>query len=109
MSQPQWGYAPPPPWPAPPPQRRRINPLALLLLALLGLALVGLAALVAVSLTAKPAEVAYANEDYQVPPADLKPPAIPAPETLDQAGEWVRSNKHTGVRHMPVRLLARVV
>ncbi len=93
MSQPQWGYEPPPPWPASPPQRRRGNPLALLLLALVGLALVGLAALVAVSLTAKPAEIAYANEDYQVPPADLNPPAIPAPETLDQAGEWVRTNK----------------
>ena len=82
MSQPQWGYAlarPRPAPPAPPPQRRRGNPFALLLLALVGLALVGLAALVAVSLTAKPAEVAYANEDDQVRPADLNPPAIPAP------------------------------
>ena len=37
------------------------------MLALVGLALVGLAALVAVSLTAKPAEVAYANETAPQP------------------------------------------
>ena len=26
---------------------------------------------------------------------------------LDGPVEWTRSNKHTGVRHMPVRLVAR--
>ena len=77
--------------------------MALLLLALVGLALVGLAALVAVSLTAKPAEVAYANEDYQVPPADLNPPAIPAPETLNQAGDWVRTTRSRPAAPVPIR------
>ncbi len=68
------------------------NPLKLVVLALAGVALLALVGLVAVNLTAKPAQVAYQNDDYAVPPAELDPPQIPAPETLDQAKQWTSAN-----------------
>ncbi len=45
-----------------------------------------------VSLTARPAELAYANDDYQVPSAELNPPTIPVPESIEQAKQWVTAN-----------------
>jgi predicted metalloprotease len=74
------------------PAVRRRSPLRWLLLALIGLSLLALAGLVLVNLTKKPAEVAYANDDYQVPAAHLDPPRIPIPETLEQGKEWMVSN-----------------
>jgi uncharacterized protein len=66
--------------------------LRLLLLAVIGLCLVALAALVLVSFFARPAEIAYANDDYQVPAAELNPPQIPFPQSLDQAQQWMQQN-----------------
>lgn len=34
----------------------------------------------------------YRNEDYQVPPVDLSPPALPRPETLDEVEELLERN-----------------
>jgi uncharacterized protein len=116
MSQPQWGYSSPgwspqparsprPGWApqpggfAPRPQAavvpqsvRRRNPLALVLLGLIGVTLIALIGLAVAGLTAKPAQVQYANDNYQVPDADLHPPAIPAPTSLDQAKQWTTDN-----------------
>ncbi len=58
----------------------------------MALGLIALAGLVLVNVTAKPAEVAYANDDYQVPAAELNPPQIPIPETLEQGKEWMANN-----------------
>ncbi|HSU36350.1 MAG TPA: neutral zinc metallopeptidase [Propionibacteriaceae bacterium] len=101
--QPQWpgqaAWYPPPPGagalPTPSPGSagpRGRNPLKLLLLALIGVSLLALAGLVLVGLTVRPVEIAYANEDYQVPAAELNPPPIPVAESFEQAQEWVASN-----------------
>ena len=58
----------------------------------MALGLLALAGLVLVNVTAKPAEVAYANDDYQVPAPELSPPQIPIPETLEQGKEWIVNN-----------------
>lgn len=34
----------------------------------------------------------YQNDDYQVPPADLTPPALPEPETYEEATQLLRAN-----------------
>lgn len=81
-------YAPPPGWPPAP----RKSPLRLLLLAVIGLSLLALAGLVLINLLAQPAEVAYVNDDYQVPAPELNPPPIPIPETLDQARVWMNQS-----------------
>lgn len=100
-SQPQWPgqeawYPSPtagaPQSPAPPPTPRRRNPLKRLLLALIGVSLLALAGLVVAGLTVRPTEIAYANEDYQVPAPELNPPPIPVAESFAQAQEWLTSN-----------------
>lgn len=64
--------------------------------------MIGLAALFFVLGMAKssgaPTElpVDYKNEDYSVPAENLKPPALPRPQTEDQAEEWLTSNKLYG-------------
>ena len=64
----------------------------LLLLALIGVSLLALTGLIVAGLTVRPAEVAYVNDDYQVPAAELNPPPIPVPESFAQAQEWVARN-----------------
>ena len=100
--QPQWpaqgGWHPPPNAGAPlspaprPATPRQGNPLKLLLLALIGVSLLALAGLVVAGLIVKPADVAYANEDYLVPAAELNPPPIPVAESFEQAQDWVANN-----------------
>ena len=51
-----------------------------------------LAGLAIVSLTAQPSEVAYVNDDYEVPPPDTAPPPLPTPETYEQAEQWITAN-----------------
>ena len=77
---------------APPQHPRAPRPARTLLLALLALALVALAGLAIVSLTAQPSEVAYVNDDYEVPPPDTAPPPLPQPETYDQAEQWITAS-----------------
>ena len=79
--------------PTAPPQRQRTRrPARTLLLALIGVALVALAGLAIVSLTSQPSEVAYVNDDYEVPPPDTDPPPLPRPETYEQAEQWITAN-----------------
>ncbi|SDE02546.1 neutral zinc metallopeptidase [Auraticoccus monumenti] len=88
--QPQWGQQPLIRGPggfAPPPRRRR-NPLRTVFLAMCALAVVALGALVLVNLSGVGGsrEVAYENEDYEVPPESATPPALPDyPTTFDDA------------------------
>ena len=77
---------------APLPRPRARRPARLLLLALLGVALAALVGLVVVSVTAQPSEVAYANDDYEVPPPDTAPPPLPAPETYEEAQQLITAN-----------------
>ena len=44
--------------------------------------------------------MAYANDDYQVPPPEANPPPIPIPETADQLTQWMEANAIYG-RTMP--------
>ncbi len=85
-----WGPAPPP---GPQPTRSGTGPpLRRLLLALIALAVLALAGLVIAGFASRPAEVAYANDDYQVPPADLQPPEIPTPQSREEAVAWTTDN-----------------
>ena len=74
----------------PAPRSRR--PARLLLLALIAVGLATLAVLAITSLTSQPADVAYANDDYQVPPPDANPPALPVPQTYEEAEQWITEN-----------------
>ena len=67
----------------PAPRTRR--PARLLLLALIVVGLATLAALAITSLVSQPSDVAYANDDYQVPPPDANPPPLPQPQTYEEA------------------------
>jgi predicted metalloprotease len=40
----------------------------------------------------QPAETSYQNEDYQVPPPDTSPPALPQPETYSEAEQLLTDN-----------------
>ncbi len=99
MSQ-SWGqsYAAPG-WPPPPsapqqspPRPTTGQPRRALLLALIVLAVLALAGLVIAGFLSRPAEVAYANDDYQVPPAELQPPKIPTPQSREEAVAWTTDN-----------------
>jgi predicted metalloprotease len=105
MSQPAWGFpqqtwpgGPQPagpgfaPWPVQQPLARARNPLRPLLFALIGIALLAVAGLVVAGIASQPVVVPFQNENYQVPPADLNPPDIPAPATLAEAGTWTTAN-----------------
>jgi predicted metalloprotease len=95
---PQYGPAPN----MPSPRTRR--PARLLLLALIVVGLATLAALTITSLTSQPSEVAYANDDYEVPPPDANPPPLPTPETYEQAEQWITENAfYTQTAPLPVR------
>ena len=83
---PQYGPAPNMPRP------RTRRPARLLLLALIVVGLATLAALVIANLSTQPSEVAYANDDYQVPPPDTNPPPLPTPETYEEAEQWITEN-----------------
>ena len=75
-----------------------------MLLALIGLGLLALVGLALVNLTTKPAEVAWANDDYQVPAADLNVTPLPAPQSAVQAMEWLTRNAlYNQVAPAPVR------
>jgi predicted metalloprotease len=71
------------------PAPRRRNPLGLVLLAVILVTLAALGGLVITGLTLEPSNVAYQNDDYQVPPPDTSPPPIPVPETYQQAEQWI--------------------
>ena len=79
---------------APPPRRRRGGGLRSLLFAMMLLALIGFVAMAGTN-AANPSsqnDAAYQNEDYRVPPPDKTPPALPVPETYDEAEQLLTSN-----------------
>ena len=84
---PQSGRSPTTVPPQPPPRRR--SPLRLLLLGLIGLVVLALAGLVVANLVAGTSNVAYQNDDYEVPPPDKNPPPIPLPADLRGGGGLV--------------------
>ncbi len=74
------------------PRPRTRRPARLLLLALIVVGLATLAALAITSLSSRPSDVAYANDDYQVPPPDTNPPPLPQPQTYEEAEQWITAN-----------------
>jgi uncharacterized protein len=86
------------------PAPRRRNPLGLVLLVVILLTLAALGGLVITGLTLEPSNVAYQNDDYQVPPPDTSPPPIPVPETYQQAEQWItQSTFYNQTAPAPVR------
>jgi predicted metalloprotease len=93
-------YGPAPNVPSPRPRR----PGRLLLLALIVVGIATLAALAITSLSSRPSDVAYANDDYQVPPPDTNPPPLPTPQTYDEAEQWITANTfYSQTAPLPVR------
>ncbi|MVA76794.1 hypothetical protein GC722_12285 [Auraticoccus sp. F435] len=96
--QPVWGQptggAPGPTFP-PPRAPQRPNPLRTLFLAMSALAVVALLGLIAVNVSGvgSSSDVAWANEDYQVPPETSSPPELPAyPTTFEEAYAALEEN-----------------
>ncbi len=86
------------------PTPRRRSPLRLLLLALIGIALLALAGLVFSSMSSGPTEVAYQNDNYQVPPPDRNPPPLPLPQTYEEAVAFITRNPfYDQTAPLPVR------
>jgi uncharacterized protein len=86
------------------PAPRRRNPLRLVLLAVILVTLAALGGLVISGLTSETSNVAYQNDDYQVPPPDTSPPPIPIPETYEQAEQWItQSTFYNQTAPAPVR------
>lgn len=79
---------------APPPQQpRRRNPLLRVLLAMVVLVILALAGLVLANLVSgTTTNVAYQNDNYNVPPPDRNPPPIPVPTTYSEAEDWLVNN-----------------
>jgi hypothetical protein len=75
------------------PAPRRRNPLMSLLLGLIALTVIALVGLALANLTANDSNVAYQNEDYQVPPPDRSPPPIPVPTTYTEAEQWLTESR----------------
>ena len=93
----------PPGGPGGPPAPRR-NPLGRVLGVLVVLALVALAGLVITNLTGGSSDVAYQNDNYQPPPPDSDPPALPEPETYAEAKQLVTANAfYQQTTPLPVR------
>jgi uncharacterized protein len=67
-------------------------------------ALAALAGLAIASLTAPSSEVAYENDDYQVPAPETNPPPLPLPTTYEEAEQWTTANAfYTQNAPVPVR------
>ncbi len=62
------------------------------LLGLIALVVLALAGLVIANLVAGTSNVAYQNDDYQVPPPDTNPPPLPSPTTYGEAEDWLVNN-----------------
>ena len=85
-------YGPGPQMPGP----RRRSPARLLLLALMVVGLIALASFVLTGVTNQPSSTAYQNDDYKVPPPDKSPPAIPVPETYEEAEQVITRSPFYG-------------
>ncbi len=73
-----------------PPQRR--SPLKMLLGALVLLTVVAMAGAVIVNLGSSGSDVAYQNDDYQVPPPDTDPPPLPYAQSQNEVEAYLETN-----------------
>jgi predicted metalloprotease len=89
---------------APVPRPRTRRPARALLIALVAVALAALAGLAIADMTGQRSDVAYANDDFEVPPPDTTPPPLPQPETYEQAEQWITANAfYNQTAPVPVR------
>ena len=77
--------------PSQPPRKR--SPLMALLLGLVAMSVLAIIGLVMVNVFTGSSDAAYQNDDYQVPPADSAPPALPVPTTYAEAEGWLVNNR----------------
>jgi predicted metalloprotease len=95
------------PWPQPsvgfqPP--RQPNPLRRVVAVMIAIATVAMLGLILVNVIDRPTDVAYQNDDYQVPPPEENPPPLPRPQTEEEAREFVENNPIYGqAMPLPVR------
>jgi uncharacterized protein len=92
------------------PAPRRRSPLRLLLLVLIGLGLLALAGVTFTGVSSEQSNLAYQNDDYQVPPPDLTPPPLPVPQTYDEAVGYITENPfYDQTAPLPVRCDSRPI
>ena len=92
------------------PAPRRRSPLRLLLLVLIGVGLLALAGVTLSGVSSEQSTLAYQNDDYQVPPADLTPPPLPVPQTYDEAVGYITENPfYNQTAPLPVRCDSRPI
>ena len=102
MTVPHYGLPPAPP--------RRSSPLRAVLLGLMALTVLALIGLVLANMAGSTSDAAYQNDDFQVPPADLSPPALPIPTTYGEAEQWLVDNAlYTQNAPIPVRCDAQPI
>ncbi len=76
-------------------------------LAAIALVLVALVGLVLANLVSGPSDVAYQNDDYQVPPPNASPPPIPFPQNEQEAIAFTRDNAlYQQAMPVPVRCVS---
>jgi predicted metalloprotease len=93
-------YGPRAPMPAP----RRRSPLRMLLGAMIIIGLIAVAGFAMTGLNSAAPNVAYQNDNYQVPPPERNPPPIPVPQTYGQAEQWItKSTFYSQTTPVPVR------
>ena len=76
--------------PMQPPRKR--SPMMALLLGMVAMSVLAIIGLVLINIFTGTSETAYQNDDYQVPPADTAPPALPLPQTYAEAEAFLVSN-----------------
>lgn len=84
-------------WLSPQPPRgpggRGSNPLRRVLAGLMAVVGLALASLIVINLTGNRSDVAYQNDNYQVPEPDKNPPALPQPQSESDAQALLKDNK----------------
>ena len=89
---------------APMPGPRRRSPLRMLLGVMIIIGLIAVAGFAITGLNSEAPNVAYQNDNYQVPPPERNPPPIPVPQTYGQAEQWItKSAFYSQTTPVPVR------
>jgi uncharacterized protein len=86
------------------PGPRRRSPLRMLLGAMIIIGLIAVAGFAITGLNSETPNVAYQNDNYQVPSPERNPPPIPVPQTYAQAEQWItKSAFYSQTTPVPVR------
>ena len=86
------------------PGPRRRSPLRMLLGVMIIIGLIAVAGFAITGLNSEAPNVAYQNDNYQVPPPERNPPPIPVPQTYGQAEQWItKSAFYSQTTPVPVR------